>query len=513
MYKKRQKPAQLEIPFEEFALPFRGKLDGSNRWIILSGLIPWDKFEDQYSENFSKEMGANAISFRIALGALIIKERLNLTDREAVDQIRENPYLQYFLGYKEFKTDVPFDPSMYVHFRKRISHNLVSEMNKEIVISSVSKVSKKDNNDDDSQLGKSVETEKREGKLIIDSTCTPADIRYPTDLSILNEAREKSEKIIDLLWGFAKVSSLSMKKPRTYRRKARKDFLKAIRRKCLSHGQRRKAIRKQLNYLHRNLKSIAILKDYASLKHLPKHLYKSLLVISEVYRQQWFMFSNNKRSIEDRIVSITQPHVRPIIRGKVGKPVEFGAKISASVVNGYTFIDRLCWDAYNEGGDLQGQALAYRERFGHFPKSIHADKVYRNRANRDWCMKHNIRLSGPALGRPRKVTEENRSEIERERIFARQDELDRICIEGKFGQSKRRFSLSRVMAKLRITSESVISMVVLVMNLEKLLVKVLFSFQNCLVSIVYKQIIRFLRYIELHKLYFSINYCLKYAEI
>lgn len=210
MYKNQENSIQTAISFKEFSLPFRGKLDGTNRWIQLSSLIPWARFEEDYARQFSEGMGAGALSFRIALGALIIKERLGLTDREAVEQIRENPYLQYFLGYKEFTTSVPFDPSMYVYFRKRISQKMLSEINEEIVLSSASKkVSSTQTEDDDNPptIDSSLRSDDDKqdqahqgGKLIIDSTCTPADIRHPTDLSILNEAREKSEMIIDCLW-------------------------------------------------------------------------------------------------------------------------------------------------------------------------------------------------------------------------------------------------------------------------------------------------------------------------
>lgn len=72
-----------------------------------------------------------------------------------------------------------------------------------------------------------------------------------------------------------------------------------------------------------------------------------LLVVSEVYRQQLWLWKNNKQSIEDRIVSLSQPQIRPIVRGKAGKPVEFGAKLSASCFEGYVFLDRISWDNFS----------------------------------------------------------------------------------------------------------------------------------------------------------------------
>jgi hypothetical protein len=122
---------QLEL--ENFVLPFGGKLNSRNRWIQLSHLIPWEEFEERYAEHFSKaEMGAPAKPFRVALGSLLIKEKLNTPDRETVEQIRENPYLQYLIGKEEYCDDEPFDSSMMVHFRKRITDEMLREINERI---------------------------------------------------------------------------------------------------------------------------------------------------------------------------------------------------------------------------------------------------------------------------------------------------------------------------------------------------------------------------------------------
>ncbi len=90
----------------------------------------------------------------------------------------------------------------------------------------------------------------------------------------------------------------------------------------------------------------------ASLAGLGKRLSRLLLIVSEVYRQQQLMYEQKVQRIEDRIVSLAQPHVRPIVRGKVGQAVEFGAKLSASSVESYVFLERFSWDNHNESVDL-----------------------------------------------------------------------------------------------------------------------------------------------------------------
>jgi transposase, IS5 family len=306
-----------------------------------------------------------------------------------------------------------------------------------------------------------------EGQLIIDASCTPADIRYPTDLSLLNEAREHTEYVIDVLYN--QTGSDVKKKPRTYRQEARQEYLKVAKQRKANKKTIRKAVRKQLGYVKRNLKHIdALLATGTSLSGLNNQAYRKLLVVSELYRQQQQMYDTVQNRIDDRIVSLSQPHVRPIVRGKAGTPVEFGAKISASCTDGYAFLDHLSWDNFNESGDLPEQVESFKQRFGHYPESVHADQIYRTRANRKYCQERGIRLSGKPLGRP---AAQEKANIRKQ---AQADARVRNQIEGKFGQGKRRFSLARIMAKLAPTAETTIAITFLVMNLERLLRPILF---------------------------------------
>ena len=135
-----------------------------------------------------------------------------------------------------------------------------------------------------------------------------------------------------------------------------------------------------------------------------------MLVLTEVYRQQQWLLDNKKQSIEERIVSLSQPQIRPIVRGKARKSVEFGAKLSASCFEGYVFLDRISWENFNESGDLKAQIEAFKSYTGYYPESVHADRIYRTRENRAWCKERGIRMSGPPLGRPRAtVSKEKRS--------------------------------------------------------------------------------------------------------
>ena len=289
------------------------------------------------------------------------------------------------------------------------------------------------------------------GRVIFDATACPQDIAYPTDLDLLSTARKKSEELIDELYN----PLLHEKKPRTYRKVARKRYLKTAQKKNKRRQETRKAIGSQLRFLKRNLNSInRLLNSYSTIPLNPKD-YKYLLVITILYQQQKKMYDDKTHSVNDRIVSIHQPHVRPIVRGKTQAKVEFGSKIHVSIVDGISFLDQLSWDAFNEGSHMMEYVEKYHQRFGFYPSELLADQIYCNRANRAALKEKGIRLIAKPLGRPSAV-----------QIHVRPGE--RNPIEGKFGQAKTAYGLNRIKARLMNTSESWIASIILVLNLVKL---------------------------------------------
>lgn len=443
------------MEFEDFDHPFGGRLKGDNRWVKLAGLIPWEDFEEAYSSNFaSSGMGAPAKPVRVALGALIIRERLGCSDEEAVEQIRENPYLQYFLGYRGYSYDAPFDSSMFVHFRKRFDLESLKKINELIIAANKTGNKKKTTqNGDDESDG---QDPGNRGQLIIDATCAPADITHPTDLKLVGKARERTEVIIDQLHA---CNEQKANKPRTYRQKARREYLRAAKTRRLGSRQRNKTIKKQLNYISRNLKTINNLGDQVGLDVLPANLYRDLLVVDSVHRQQRQLYYEGKWRVPNRIVSISQPHVRPIVRSKARAKTEFGAKVSLSLEEGLCYLERFDFESYNECDDLIAQVESYRKRHGVYPESVHADNTYRNSKNRRFCCEHGIRLSGAPL-RQRTLTHDKQTH---------QDLIDRVPIEGKIGEAKRRYSLGLVMTKLASTSKTNVAITIIAMNRIKLL--------------------------------------------
>src|ERR1035437_1683225 len=449
-----------------FATPFEQELDIENRWIKFSKLLPWNKLSGYYYSRMDKKMGAGTIDARVVLGALIIKHHEELSDEGTIESIKENLYMQYFLGLSSFKRDAVFAPSLFVEIRKRLGLDYWQEIN-DIIIKHNTPEHK---NDSEEKKGNnqsliidkiSNETniqEPNNGTINIDATIVEQDIQYPTDLGILNESREKAEEIIDII-----CLKTGQEKPRTYRITARKKYLNAAKKKRRTHKEIRKAIRKQLNFVSRDLQHInTLLSGYSDLSLLlNKHELKYLQVINEVYRQQKEMHANRTHSTPNRIVSIHQPHVRPMVRGKAGSDVEFGSKIGICVHNGLTYLDHLSWDSYNETADLKTSAENYKKRNGYYPAKINADQIYITRANRKWCKENNILLNGKPLGRPTEQTKERIKEL-------RKAVGERNCVEGKFGQAKRWYGMGNIHAKLKTTSESMIGAIVVVLNLIRL---------------------------------------------
>ncbi len=458
-----------QISFHDNPQMFGGfPLKADNRWVELAGLIPWTRVEEEYRRNFRGNRGERAKSARLALACLIVKEQLQLSDRDTVQMIRENPYIQYFLGYSEYQYDLSLDPSLLTHFRHRFPGDVIAQVNQWIV-EEAKQASDDDDSDDEGESGSgssgdedsdNVDGESaHRGTLILDATCAPQDIQYPTDIRLLHEARQKLEAMMDTL-----QTGRTQAKPRNYRKKANKDYHRFSRNRRPTKRAIRTALRKQLQYVSRDLRLISVMqRDSTTI--LSEQQLRCLDTIRRLYEQQKTMYENKTRRCDDRIVSIHQPYVRPIVRGKANAETEFGAKLTVSVVDGYAEVTNVSWDAYNESQDLVKAVEQYRARNGSFPERILADKIFRTRHNLQYCKAHGIRLNGRPLGRPPK----DKTLYDEQRRLEREEAGERNAIEGKFGEGKRRFSLGLVMTKLKATSETQIHLAFLVMNLQKIL--------------------------------------------
>ena len=468
MYKSRKGQQSL---LEDARIYGGVKLDTRNEWVKLGAVIPWDEFEKEYAATFQGAATGNlAKTARMALGTLLIKERYQFSDEDTVKEVQMNPYLQHFIGMTEFTHKAPFDASTITLFRKRVTPEMLSKLNDSIMGLS----RREEEPPDDTPSGGErpeqrdpTENNQNKGTLILDATCAPQAIRYPTDISLLNEARELLEKMVTT----GHKTGGWEEKPRTYCRTARKDYLRYARNRKPSFKQLRKALKRQLGYVSRDIGYLQELL-MRNPQALPERMLEQLKTISLLFEQQREMYQNKKHRVENRIVSIHQSWVRPIVRGKANAAVEFGAKIEVALMDGYARVEDLRWDAFNEGGTLRDSVERFKAATGYYPERILADKLFRTRDNLQYCKDHGVHLNGPKLGRPPKDIAVYRDQCRQER----EESSERNAIECNFGVGKRRYSLGYITMKLQHTSEVAIHLVFLSMNLQKRLRSLLCAF-------------------------------------
>jgi len=445
--------SQYQSKIEEFGNLYQMNLNPNNRWIQLGNHLPWDDLVKIYAQHFSKT-GSLSINPRIVIGSLIIKHKMNLSDEGTVALIEENPYMQYFLGLDEFTASPLFSSSLFVEWRKKLGNETFNSFTDVLIRICLSdKLSKLSDGD---KL--KTETVSTKGKLKLDATVADQYITYPNDLGLLNDAREKTEAIIDELYELLRNNL--PQKPRTYRKVARKKYLAEAKKRQKNKKTLRPAIRYMLNCLDRNIRSINYLLDSLEDNPLSFQKMKQFWVIQTLNEQQRKMYDEKSTRCEDRIVSISQPHVRPIVRGKQGKKVEFGAKLGLALADGFVKAQTIDWNAYNESADLIPHVEAYKELYGYYPELVQVDKIYGTNKNRKWCKKRNIRMTVSQKGKPKELTPYQKRK-------RRKELSERNQIEGKIGQAKQGYKLNQVKAKLNQTSNAWIGITLFITNLVK----------------------------------------------
>lgn len=411
---------QSPLPLFKDLMPFGGQLDSTNKWLKLSELVPWEKLDKMYLKYF-KRPGAVKDS-RLILGMLIGKHFTKLSDREIIDYFHENPYFQYFCGMSTFVTGEE---------KKVFHHSLLSKRR--------SKLGKKYFSEFERAI---LEVLKESGviksnKLILDATVAPSHVEYPNDVKLMNVARE---------WLCKTILELKNKidpklKIRTYRRKARTLFLYFQKKKKKSRRIIQQAKKKMSSYLRRNIEQVE--KLISSYEKLPLDIFNGLPIktikkhvqtAKEIYHQQIEMIREKTTRVSNRIVSFHQPQVRPIVRGKEGKRVEFGPKELLAYVGGYVFLDNISFDNFNEGIYLEKSLKKHEERFGQNPKVVCADGIFSNRYNRQLLKDQKVEHSFKHIGKATK------------KVKARTKKLRKLRneVEGVIGTLKERWGLNRI---------------------------------------------------------------------
>lgn len=449
-------------------------LSKENRWVKLADALDWKHIEAEYNKRLSNQSrGACNKPARMVIGAMLIKHTLCCSDEVTVVSIQENPYMQYLVGLKYFQEAPVFSPELFVTLRKRIDdkffNDIMLSIHKDCIKKSGTSESEHSDKSDSETSGNSHPSASspvtHKGKMKIDATCTDAEMRYPTDINILEDSSREIERLAQ------KVSSKAgIAKPRSCRGEARSCFVRYMKKKHKGKKLIRETKKLLLHLLSKDVHGFINLLGRLGTDILSCLNHRDLSNFSAVrkaYEQQKYMFDHDVCSCLDRIVSIFQSHVRPIVRGKAGRKTEYGAKIGVSVVNGFTYIDHLSWDAYNEGSDLMLQIMTYKERFGYYPQEVQADKIYLNKENRKLLKKWGIICHCPPLGRPKKNPDPEEEKLRRKASG------ERNGVEATFGTAKRVYRANNIRAKLKETARTWIAACFFAKNLKKFLMGLL----------------------------------------
>ena len=279
--------------------------------------------------------------------------------------------------------------------------------------------------------------------MFTDATCYESDMRYPTDQKLLWECIEKAYKLM-----CEESKRLGIHRPRTKFLDVEKANLTYRKQRKHTKGQTRSITRRLLDLLGKILKEMRTMeREHPDAKLMTVRERETMNVITMVYRQQnnHFRSGDARESIPNRIVSVNKPYVRPIVRGKEVKNVEFGAKCNNILVDGISFIEKLSFNAFNEGARLPHCIKMHRRLFGMDAKKIGGDTSYAGTANRDLCKELKIQTSFVKRGKPFKEMNE--------KDFVRQ-ELARVratAMEGSFGTQKEHYSMRRIKARRKET--------------------------------------------------------------
>ena len=324
------------------------------------------------------------------------------------------------------------------------------------------------------------------GRLTLDATVAPADIRHPNDVLLLDECRENLEAMIDELWESARQAEQEGKaepagagrgeaesgrgalegkeklkghKTPYQRWNAHRKTINFIKRKKKSGSFIRTALNAQLNYVELAIRRVLMLLLLCGLDSFTDCKWDRFDEVCRVYLQQKWMYDNNTNRCDGKIMSLRQPHVRAVLRNKARTKYEYGQKLALSKANGWVFVEKQSWENFNECNTLQQSVKNYFKRFGCYPEVVLADQIYHTRDNKKYCKGLGIRLSG--MGRVSKNADQS------EKKQAYKDQCERNEIEGANGVLKRRYGLDLIMCRLKHNSEIEAQLQILAMNLQR----------------------------------------------
>jgi len=269
-------------------------------------------------------------------------------------------------------------------------------------------------------------------KTTMDATCYESEVRYPTDVKLLWESVE---------WSYNRMRRVSKA---LEQRQVRSKYIK-WKKRYVSYSKMRRKTRKKKRALRRS--SLLLIKKFTDFLsehrlHLNEKDRAMLDTVKRVYSQQYAWFHKDIKP-KNRIVSLHKDYLRPIVRGKEVKPVEFGAKVNKIQIGGISFIEHLSFNAFNEGTRFKNSVYLAQSLTHRKTKVAGADAIYATNANRRFATSQNIKTDFKPKGprrKDRKIQDQLKSLIQKERATR---------LEGSFGKDKEHYHLRKIKARTK----------------------------------------------------------------
>jgi len=446
MYTKEPKEYQYGLFQDKLLTPF---LDKNNELLKIAKAIDWNSLSDKLSQFYCPDNGRPTKSSRAKIGLLIFKHLYRSSDEETINTLKCNIYLQYLCNISIEKANGFCDPTTLVKFRKKIGLEGIKIIEEEVF-----------------QALKRAKLLKGR-KLICDTTVVPSNIAYPTDVSLLEKVRQKAVKYLET------AKKFGAKTYRTYKRIAKKVFVQYQKIRHHTIKSRRRTQKKIRQFAERNVKQLK--EVVTAIKRNARNLCDSTSLSLERARARFIKDIQNFLStaisilaqqrdiykglaVEERIVSLHQPHIRPMVRGKYPVEVEFGPKTLLSCKNKFLFLDNLQFNNISDTHLLDIAIKGYKVRFGHTPTQLTTDKGFWSPHNQSLSEKYGIS----------KIAIENKGKSShlRDKPFRKRLYKLRCSIEAKISLAKRKFGLNRILYNIPNGEEIWIRLGLIAMNLK-----------------------------------------------
>lgn len=273
---------------------------------------------------------------------------------------------------------------------------------------------------------------------MMDATVYESSVRYPTDVKLLWESVVKLHSLLE-----QKRKGLKLRRSRSNYMKHKKEYLNYQKKRKKSRRKDKRLRKQLLKFMFRLMECIKSLQNKYQYKYSGKEQ-KLLKTLQTIYDQQHELLYGDRDKVTGRIISVNKPYLRPIVRGKEIKPVEFGAKVHKVQVDGISFIEHISYEAFNEGTRLKQSVAFHQKLFGKLSQ-LGADGIYATNKNRSYCTKLNIATSFIAKGKEGKLVEQKKA------MRSVLSIVRATVLEGSFGNEKNHYLLNKVNAKTQPT--------------------------------------------------------------